>query len=66
LATTGYACFVGAVNLALGTNYLFLRAKPASPTMLDLLGPEPIYQFGLVALTVTAFLIAYAPFARRG
>lgn len=41
--TLAYAAVVALVNLALGTNFLFLRWKPSNPTLLDWLGPWPWY-----------------------
>jgi hypothetical integral membrane protein (TIGR02206 family) len=52
LAVNAYAAAVLAFDLALGTNYMYLREKPASGTLLDLLGPWPWYVLAgdLVAL----------------
>lgn len=57
-----YASIVAGLNLLLDTNYLYLRAKPAAPTILDLFGPWPGYLLGLVGLTVGVCLLCYAPF----
>lgn len=41
------------VNLALGTNYGFVNAKPSTGSILDLFGPWPLYlvvEIGLVAI----------------
>jgi hypothetical integral membrane protein (TIGR02206 family) len=65
--TNAYALGVGLVNLALGTNFLFLRAKPQAPTVLDWFGPWPIYLFVAEAAALALFLLMDAPFraARR-
>ncbi len=57
-----YAAAAGAADAWLGTNYGFLRAKPAHPTLLDFLSPWPWYlpELAVVALVFMAF--AYAPF----
>lgn len=51
------------VNLALGTNYLYLREKPLQPSLLDFLGPWPLYVGGMVAAGAAVMLLCYAPFA---
>ena len=38
-----YAAAIAVFNLAFDTNYLFLCAKPQAPTLLDYLGPWPVY-----------------------
>jgi len=48
-ATLAYAGVVALVNLAFGTNFLFLCRKPDEPTLLDAFGPWPAY-LGTVAL----------------
>ncbi len=37
------ALIVGIVNLALKSNYMFLRHKPNTPSVLDMFGPYPYY-----------------------
>ncbi|MDX1661583.1 MAG: TIGR02206 family membrane protein [Gemmatimonadota bacterium] len=63
--TALYATLVGAVDWATGANYLFLRHKPARPTLLDLFGPWPLYiaVAGLVGLGL--FWLLYLPFRGR-
>ena len=53
LATLVYAAFVGLVNVAWGTNFMFLRHKPDTATLLDHMGPWPVY---IVVGAVVAFL----------
>jgi hypothetical integral membrane protein (TIGR02206 family) len=55
LALNIYAGLIALVNLALNTNYLYLRRKPVSPTPLDVFGPWPYY---LVTLEF-AFLVVF-------
>jgi hypothetical integral membrane protein (TIGR02206 family) len=52
------ALAITAVNLWLGTNFLYLRAKPRDPTPFDWFGPWPFYILTLeVAFLVTFFLL---------
>lgn len=51
-ATGAWAVTVFAINLAADTNYGYLNAKPASASVLDLLGPWPWYvlaEIGIIA-----------------
>ena len=61
--TAACALLMYPVNLMLGSNYLFLLAKPAQPSPLDLFGPWPWYLPGLVGLTAGAIVFLYVPFA---
>jgi hypothetical integral membrane protein (TIGR02206 family) len=56
LWTNVYALFVGAVNWALGTNYLYLCRKPSTPTLLDAFGPWPWYLLVGEAVALVLFL----------
>jgi hypothetical integral membrane protein (TIGR02206 family) len=51
--TAAWAAFVGLVNLALGTNFMYLCRKPSVPTPLDWMGPWPAY-IGVGALAALA------------
>ncbi|WP_295888673.1 TIGR02206 family membrane protein [uncultured Thiohalocapsa sp.] len=62
LITLALAAVVLLINLALGTNFLYLMAKPAGASLLDWLGPWPWYWLGLVAVALASFLVLYAPF----
>jgi hypothetical integral membrane protein (TIGR02206 family) len=68
LWTNVYAAVAGLANLALGTNYLFLRAKPAVPTLLDAFGPWPYYLLACEGLALVMFVLLDVPFrlSRRG
>jgi uncharacterized membrane protein YwaF len=63
--TAGWAAFVTPANLALGTNYMYLRHKPAVATPLDWMGPWPVYLAvgGLVAFAL--FQLLALPFRRN-
>ena len=60
--TLGLAAVVFFLNLWLGTNFLYLMAKPDRPSLLDWFGPWPWYWWGLIAVSLMSFLILYAPF----
>ncbi len=65
LITNAYAAVIALVNLCLGTNYLYLRAKPAAATLLDLLGPWPAYILVADALALVFFVLLGLPFRAR-
>ncbi|MBM3124797.1 MAG: TIGR02206 family membrane protein [Chloroflexi bacterium] len=50
------------LNLAIGSNYLFIAHKPDFPTLLDLLWPWPWYILQLELLGLVIFGILYLPF----
>lgn len=67
LATNLWAFLVAApVNAILGTNYLFLCAKPAQATLIDHLGPWPWYLLALEGVALASFLAYWAPWAIAG
>ena len=50
------------VNGLFHTNFGYLSAKPLKPSLLDLMGPWPIYVIELVGLGASLVLLLYAPF----
>jgi hypothetical integral membrane protein (TIGR02206 family) len=65
LFTNAYAALVALANLALGTNFLYLFEKPSAPTVLDLLGPWPIYIAAVELIALACFRALYALGRRR-
>jgi hypothetical integral membrane protein (TIGR02206 family) len=63
--TNFYAAAVGLVDWALGANFLFLCRKPAAATLLDWLGPWPVYLIAADALAALLFLLLGLPFRGR-
>jgi hypothetical integral membrane protein (TIGR02206 family) len=62
LLTNAYAALVAVVDRALGANYLFLCEKPAAATLLDWLGPWPVYLLAADALALAMFVLLDLPF----
>lgn len=60
--TNVYALFVIVFNALTGANYLYLMRKPAQPSLLDYLGPWPVYLLGLEALLVLSLGFYYLPY----
>ena len=60
--TIGYAVLVGLLDVLSGADYLYLRAKPPSPTPLDLFGPWPVYVLVAALVGFVLFAILDAPF----
>ncbi|MCC6585916.1 MAG: TIGR02206 family membrane protein [Bryobacterales bacterium] len=58
-----YALLIGGFNWVFGANYLYLCHKPVSQTMLDVLGPWPVYILlgEVVAFAICAALARFAP-----
>ena len=57
--------FVGLVNWLVGGNYFYLSHKPDAETLLDALGPWPIYIIPLIGIGVVLFSLLYLPFELR-
>jgi len=58
--TVVFAALAEAGNLLTGGNYMFLREKPSSGSLLDLMGPWPWYILGAAALALAMFLALQA------
>jgi hypothetical integral membrane protein (TIGR02206 family) len=60
--TAALAGIIFAINLWLDTNFLYLMAKPAQPSLLDWFGPWPWYLIGLVIVGFASLFVWYLPF----
>ncbi|MCI0521276.1 MAG: TIGR02206 family membrane protein [Chloroflexi bacterium] len=60
-----YMAFVGLVNWALGSNYMFIARKPETASLIDVLGPWPFYILSLEAIGLVLSLLLYLPFALK-
>jgi hypothetical integral membrane protein (TIGR02206 family) len=64
--TVVYAAVVGGIDVALDANFLYLRERPATPTLLDHFGPWPWYIVVAAAVGLALFLLLELPFRARG
>ena len=59
--TVAYAAGVGVVDWLTGADYMYLRAKPPAPTLLDVMGPWPWYVLAAAAVAVLLLAILEVP-----
>jgi hypothetical integral membrane protein (TIGR02206 family) len=62
--TVAFAGVVGAIDLATGGNYMYLRQVPAGGSLLSLMGPWPWYILAGAALTLVVLVVLDLPFQR--
>ncbi len=60
-----YTAAIAGINLLLDSNYLFLSRKPEGASIIDFLGPWPVYVLAMFVIAVIACLLCYLPFAFR-
>lgn len=63
--TNIYMIIVFFINLAIGSNYLFIAHKPEFPTLIDMLAPWPWYILELEVIAFIVCLVLYLPFIVR-
>jgi hypothetical integral membrane protein (TIGR02206 family) len=63
--TNVYMGAVFLVNVTIGSDYLMLNAKPATPSLLDLLPRWPQYILCMEIIGIVTCLLLYMPFALR-
>ena len=64
-ATVAWAGVAAVGNALTGGNYLFLRERPQTASLLDYLGPWPWYIIASALLALALFAILDLPFRRR-
>ena len=62
VGVNAYMVVIYFVNLALGSNYLFIMHKPETASLLDVLGPWPWYILSMEALGFAIFFLLYLPY----
>jgi hypothetical integral membrane protein (TIGR02206 family) len=58
-----YMVPVQAINMAIGSNYLWVARKPPTASVIDYLGPWPWYIVSLEIITLVTCVVLYIPFA---
>jgi len=66
LLTNAYAAVIALIDLTATENYLYLRAKPSQPSLLDVMGPWPWYILVADVLAFVLFKVLMIPFLNRG
>lgn len=62
--TVAWALITLAFNGIVGTNYGFLNRKPDTPSLLDVMGPWPVYVLTAGVLTLTVWALMTWPWER--
>jgi hypothetical integral membrane protein (TIGR02206 family) len=59
--TSGWLVLVLALNALLGSNYGYVNAKPSEATVLDLLGPWPVYLVAEMVIVLVGWALITLP-----
>ncbi len=62
LGTMAYMVFATVLNVLLGSNYMWTLGKPATGSLLDVLGPWPWYIVPMIGLGIINVVLLYLPF----
>ena len=63
--TNLYAALIAVIDWTANENFLYLRAKPSQPSILDVMGPWPWYILTADALAWVIFRVLMIPFGKR-
>jgi hypothetical integral membrane protein (TIGR02206 family) len=66
VVTVVWAAVTFTFNSIAGTNYGFINKKPATATLLDLLGPWPVYVLTAATLILIVWALMTLPWQRTG
>ncbi len=65
LWTNIYMVIVTGINLLIGSNYLYTLHKPESASLMDLLGPWPLYLLSVELVALILCTLLYLPFVLK-
>lgn len=65
LILNGFAIIIYVINLIVHGNYMFLRNKPKAGSLLDYLGPYPLYLLSLQGVAFMTFIVLWLLFNKK-